>query len=382
MPRHTEEQAFGSDSFLDVVANVVGVLIILMVVVGVRVGRAPVLIPLAPVARPTPAPAPPVASIAPVAPPPVELEPLIITEPAPPAPPPRVIVVEQPLPQLPAAAPSPELTASAARLRTDIQKLTESRGALDRQLASAAQRASQLQSQQAELARTKQARAAQRQTASQEAAAARQELAATQQQLAELQAGLVDLDAPPAPVEVQHRISPLGRTVSGSELHFYLSRGGVASVPVEQLSARLKLQIERQKDLLVKMDRYEGDVDPIDGFRMHYVIQKSRLSLTEELKFGSNIVRMQVSQWALLPEPDLQLEPVEAALQRGSDFYQALLAAGPTTALTFWVYPDSFAACAQLKEFAHRHGYEVAARPLPEGVPIMGSPDGSKSIAQ
>ncbi|MCA8999728.1 MAG: hypothetical protein KDA80_22215, partial [Planctomycetaceae bacterium] len=44
MARRTDHQPeFGSDSFLDIVANIVGILIILIVVAGVRVAQAPVL---------------------------------------------------------------------------------------------------------------------------------------------------------------------------------------------------------------------------------------------------------------------------------------------------------------------------------------------------
>jgi hypothetical protein len=50
--------------------------------------------------------------------------------------------------------------------------------------------------------------------------------------------------------------------------------------------------------------------------------------------------------------------------------------------LTFWVYPDSFAAYRELQEFAHAEGFDVAARPLPHGVPIAGSPNGSRSSSQ
>ena len=39
-----EEMEFGSDSFLDVVANVVGILIILMVLAGIRAKTAPVVL--------------------------------------------------------------------------------------------------------------------------------------------------------------------------------------------------------------------------------------------------------------------------------------------------------------------------------------------------
>ena len=83
MPRRHDDQAFGSDSFLDVVANVVGILIILLVVVGVRVSRAPVTLPseiqpspsLTEVEPELPPAPPPVVRIPVPVPPVVELEP-------------------------------------------------------------------------------------------------------------------------------------------------------------------------------------------------------------------------------------------------------------------------------------------------------------------
>ena len=56
--------------------------------------------------------------------------------------------------------------------------------------------------------------------------------------------------------------------------------------------------------------------------------------------------------------------------------------AKPDTVLTFWVYPDSFPLYRSLVDFAHKEGYTVAARPLPEGLRIAGSPAGSKSAGQ
>ena len=46
------ELGFGSDSFLDIIANIVGILIILIVVAGMRVSNAPVpLAAIAPLCR-------------------------------------------------------------------------------------------------------------------------------------------------------------------------------------------------------------------------------------------------------------------------------------------------------------------------------------------
>jgi hypothetical protein len=46
------------------------------------------------------------------------------------------------------------------------------------------------------------------------------------------------------------------------------------------------------------------------------------------------------------------------------------------------VYPDGFDAFRQIRQDLYRRGYVIAARPLPPGSPISGSPDGTKSAAQ
>jgi hypothetical protein len=54
----------------------------------------------------------------------------------------------------------------------------------------------------------------------------------------------------------------------------------------------------------------------------------------------------------------------------------------PETTVTFWCYPDSFSAYRRLREEMHRLAIPTAARPLPEGAPIGGSAEGSKSVVQ
>ncbi|MCA9052565.1 MAG: hypothetical protein KDA75_01955 [Planctomycetaceae bacterium] len=390
MSRRRSEQEFGSDSFLDIVANVVGILIILIVVAGVRVGRMPVLPDIdetpevaSAVIAPQPEP-PPILSLpapVPLIPVPVA-ETIVIDEPAPPPPEPQVIVVEKPLPALPAPEAPRELVRQAEALQQSISQLDATRVQLEQSLKSQAERRGQTESKLESAQSEVQSEAERRQQEQQELAAGQRELTATLAQLDRLKQLLAEADVEPAAKTIQHRMTPIGKVVIGQELHYYLSGGRIAYVPVDELALRLQAQIQRQKDLLARMERYEGSVDPLEGFRMEYVIQRSRLSLSEELKFGQNVVRMQVTKWTLLPEPDLVTESPAQALREGSRFYQSLLSAGPTATLTMWVYPDSFEASAEVKEFAHRHGYEVALRPLPIGVPISGSPDGSKSIAQ
>ena len=68
--------------------------------------------------------------------------------------------------------------------------------------------------------------------------------------------------------------------------------------------------------------------------------------------------------------------------RKGSQFYHSILGTSPDTTLTFWVYPDSYAIFAKLKKFGHENGYSVAGRPLPFGIPIAGSPDGTRSASE
>ena len=50
--------------------------------------------------------------------------------------------------------------------------------------------------------------------------------------------------------------------------------------------------------------------------------------------------------------------------------------------MTAWVYADSFAEYRRLRKELYAAGYTVAARPLPEGELIGGSPRGTRSAAQ
>ncbi len=392
MSRHASEPEFGSDSFLDVVANIVGILIILIVIAGVRVSRAP---QLANQVETADAPSTETATVEASTQPLPTLDEESLDE----------SVAELPEPELPRIAPPPELPPLPPLVRKELPEVPSLRhdpewAARERKLqeeleqARAAARelresAEQAKRRAAELQKAIASQREQNSELSEQVAAGRnglstmmRELLETEAQLEAVRADLREVvDAPDAQV-IEHRVTPIGRIVDGKELHFLLSGNRVAPVPVDDLAARLGSQIQRQKEMLLRVPSYEGIVGPVDGFQMRYLIERSRPSLSEELRLGPNVVRMSVTRWVLEPTPDLQRETAEEALRRGSAFYNHLLTGGHSVTLTLWVYSDSFELCRQIQEFGHRHGYDVAARPLPDGVPITGSPNGSRSFAQ
>ena len=92
---------------------------------------------------------------------------------------------------------------------------------------------------------------------------------------------------------------------------------------------------------------------------------------------------MQLARWTLIPASGYLGEPVEAALSPGSLFLEILAGRRPhSTTVTIWTYPDSFAEFRRIKAELFTRGFATAGRPLPDSVPISGSPHGSRSAAQ
>ncbi len=371
---HESEVSIGSDSFLDIIANIVGILIILIVVAGVRVSKAPLL---SPPVETTEAPV-----VAPVVIPVVEElpEPIapVVVEPSPP------IVRREPLvAPKPSYRRSPVLVQQARELETELAELHSTSTSLG---VSAQQLTRQRQ-----LVGEKSKAATQ---AVLEAEASvnewRRRLLHKDEELNEAHARYLNLQyklqqaaQAAGPVKrIEHELTPVSRVVDGPELHFQLRDNRVSFVPLEELLDRLRSQIRRQKDWLLKFRRHEGQVGPAQGFIMRYVVERHRMSVIDELRHGSGVVRMGISQWQIAPTDSAVTESLDEALRPGSEFQRALLAADVEATLTFWVYPDSFELYRELQQAAHADGYTVAARPLPFGVPIAGSPQGTRSSGQ
>jgi hypothetical protein len=181
---------------------------------------------------------------------------------------------------------------------------------------------------------------------------------------------------------IQHRPSPIAKTVFGEELHFRLAAGRIAYVPMQELVGLVKLQLESKANSLKANQQQTSTVGPIDEFRMQY--KMSATETTERIQ--ESMVRrrsVQVDEFILLPSSNAVGTNVAAALQANSNFLKQIKRDDPSSiTISLWVYPDSYQQFRQLKEYLTDRGYLVAAWPLPEGQPIAGSPSGYQSSAQ
>ncbi len=211
-------------------------------------------------------------------------------------------------------------------------------------------------------------------------------LATAQQHLDQLVDWQISLESsPPDTEKIESRPTPLGKAVEGRELHFRLLGGRVAPIPLEPLLIQLRGQAQRQLSKLHHQSHWIDTVGPVGGFRLRYALQRVDLSAapTAGRTAGSSGSVVQLARWQLIPASPEMGEPVESAIRDGSRLRRLLAAHGQQRiTLTVWTYPDSFAELQTLKEYLHANGYAVAIRPLPRDVPIGGSPHGSRSVAQ
>lgn len=181
---------------------------------------------------------------------------------------------------------------------------------------------------------------------------------------------------------LEHRLSPVTRPVEANEQHYRVSEGKVSLIPLEDLLERLKAQVLSKRATIMRFNQFEGTVGPVNGYTMKYTVEKEGPSTLEALQTGDGRTRVNVSRWEIIPDVSLVEETVEEAVRPGSRFRNSLETRQPDSVVTIWIYEDSFGEFSELREVAHGLQLRVAARPLPADTPIVGSPNGSRSSAQ
>ncbi len=173
--------------------------------------------------------------------------------------------------------------------------------------------------------------------------------------------------------------SPVARPPHGDEFHFEVRRGRVAYIDLEGLLDRVRTDARIQLRMAEGLRPIRGKVGPVGAFRIDYEMAPDGIGMGRS---GLN-ASYSLSGWEIVPTSDLRGETLEQAFQPASDFARAINSLDPSQhAITMWVYPDGFALYRQLRDALHQSGFLVSARPLPEAMPIRGSPVGSVSAGQ
>jgi len=183
--------------------------------------------------------------------------------------------------------------------------------------------------------------------------------------------------------EIQNLPTPIGKSVFGKEAHFQLLGGRIIQVPIDALFEEARLQARQKVWKLDKLHEATETVGPKGGFHMRYTLEKIDLppEVRQNARRSGYMIRSKL--WELIPTQAKLGESLDVALERHSSFRAVLAKYDPTiTTVTLWTYPDSFETFRAVKKELFELGFQAAARPLPTGVRIAGSPNGSRSTAQ
>ena len=176
--------------------------------------------------------------------------------------------------------------------------------------------------------------------------------------------------------------SAVAKPTDGAECHFEVRRNRVTFVDLDRLVGMVKSDAKLRLRAGGGRGRLAASVGPVGSFSLHYEMGRSMPDALSEMLSQAQVTYNLVG-WELVPEGPNRGETLETTRSASSNYARAIhrLNSGRDT-ITMWIYPDGFALYRQLRDDLHAQGFLVAARPLPEGTTIKGSPTGSLSAGQ
>ncbi len=192
------------------------------------------------------------------------------------------------------------------------------------------------------------------------------------------------ISVPEAVTEIECVPTPIAREVEGKSIHLRLSEGLVSVVPFEKLMDEVQYNIEGTRRRLQHRGQVVETYGPLDGYRLKMTIVQQR----DQQSVGGPLVG-QVQRSKI----DWEAEVIPVSQQVGQNVEQSLLPGGVLhahlleqqrlkPAVVVWLYTDSFDEFRPLKRALWEMGFSLATRPMRPGTNIKASPHGTKAAAQ
>jgi len=185
---------------------------------------------------------------------------------------------------------------------------------------------------------------------------------------------------------IENQPTPLAHRSTGKEVLLQLSGGYVAVIPHELVDETIQ-DVNANVWRLRERDRFTGTVGPISGFRLRYLVGMVPVNVgarPNPRSPGSSqlptLARPELIWYEIIPEKTPLGEPVADALEPNSELRQVLRDhPADSAAVVIAVYPDSIRELHELKRELYAAGYATAEVPCLAGRPIKGSPRAPRS---
>lgn len=210
------------------------------------------------------------------------------------------------------------------------------------------------------------------------------ELLAARSELDEAKTSRESLERTPrTPNVIEQLPTPLAKAVYGEEVHFQLRGGRLTYVPWDEMVEALKREAPGKVYKLKDASEVTEALGPIRGFRMEYTLRRGQQLSPVGRGTVAVSQTIELDRFVLLPVDENLGEPLAQAYRENSELLAMLSRyEAKRTTVTVWVYPDSFGKFRDLKAKLYELGFLASARPMPDGHPIGGSPRGSRSAAE
>jgi hypothetical protein len=170
--------------------------------------------------------------------------------------------------------------------------------------------------------------------------------------------------------------TPISKPLQSEEWMFECRQGRVTLIDIGTLLEDVTRAVEGQKVALRDRGEVGGVTEAVGAFRLRWGAERQG-GLT-----AVGTVRIGIS-WEAEPVDPGRGEAAEAALAAGSEFRRVVdNIDARSSAVTLWVYPDSFPLFRRLRDYLYDRDVVVAGRPVPEGMVIRGGPRGTASRGQ
>ena len=181
---------------------------------------------------------------------------------------------------------------------------------------------------------------------------------------------------------IEHYPTPIAKTVFSDEVHFRLADGRLSLVPMDALVDQMKSEWKVTAEKLGNLKSTVATVGPIDGYRLQYRLAAETIRQPSQYGMLNQDV-IQFQGFVIIPTKFVMGEKIDQALQADSEFSGVLNSFTPgSTTVSVWVYPDGYADYNRLNRWLHKRGFQTASWPLSDNALISGGPNGFRSSAQ
>jgi hypothetical protein len=173
--------------------------------------------------------------------------------------------------------------------------------------------------------------------------------------------------------------TPLARDVEGQSLYLRLKAGQLSVVPINELMSEAADHVEDIRRRLQQQGKAIETFGPLDGYRIQLTIMRQADPASVTGPRAGQIVRYSTQQYVdILPAADSIGQDVEVALAPGGAVYRYLEERRrQTPTVLVLLHTDSFKHCAFIKRTLWQMGLSVAMFPIGPGDPLRASLGGS-----